>query len=56
MVWKRPIEAPLRRTDQMEGSLIVRGRGRPKKNLGSNIKRESEVNALFVNLIHGREL
>ena len=30
-MWRRPIEALVRRVDQIESSLINRGRGRPKK-------------------------
>lgn len=30
-VWRRPVESPIRRIDQMEGSPVAKGRERPRK-------------------------
>ena len=40
---RRPIEGPIRRVDQIEGSAIARGRKRPKKTIGENIKRDLKL-------------
>ena len=37
-------------------SKIVRGRGRPRKIIGENIKRDLDVNNLNVNMIYDRTL
>lgn len=34
----------------MKDSKIVRGRGRPKKTIGQTIKKELEINGLFINM------
>ena len=40
----------------MEGSLIVRGRGRPRKIIAETIKRNLGFNGLNVNMIYDRTL
>ena len=55
-VWRRPVKDLVRRVDQMEGSLIARGRGRPRKTIGETIKRDLNVNDLNVNMIYDRTL
>lgn len=37
-MWRRPVEAPIRRVDQMEGSPISRGRGGLSKTIRETIK------------------
>ena len=55
-VWRVPVEALVWKVDQMESSLIVRGRGRPRKTIGETIKRDLNFNDLNVNMIYDRTL
>ena len=43
-VGRRPIEALVRRVDQMEGILIVNGRERPRKIIDEAIKKDLDLN------------
>ena len=42
--------------DQMKGSLVTRGRGRPRKTIGETVKRDLNVNDLSINMIYDRAL
>lgn len=42
-MWKRPIEALIRKVDQMKGSPIVGGRGKPRKTIGERMTLMSMV-------------
>ncbi|KAF1868925.1 hypothetical protein Lal_00048204 [Lupinus albus] len=55
-VWGRPIEAPIRRVDQMEANPIPGGRGRLRKTIREMIKKDLELNALSMNMIYDRAL
>ncbi|KAM7467464.1 hypothetical protein LguiB_015026 [Lonicera macranthoides] len=55
-VWRRPVDAVVRRVDHMEGSLVVRGRGRPRKTIGETIKKDLEANGFTIDMIHDRPL
>ncbi|KAM7490942.1 hypothetical protein LguiA_033863 [Lonicera macranthoides] len=55
-VWRRPVDAMVRRVDHMEGSLVVRGRGRPRKTIGETIKKDLEANGFTIDMIHDRPL
>ena len=50
-VQRRPIEALVRKVDQMVFNPIRRGRGRPKRTLGEIIKRDLELNNISEDLI-----
>ena len=55
-VQRRPIEASVKRVDQIDGSSIARRRERPRKNIDKIIKRDLDFNDLNVNIIHDRIL
>ena len=55
-VERRPVDAVVRRVDQMEESQIKRGRGRPRKTIRETIKKDLEVNELDPNMVHDRTL
>ncbi|KAK7258655.1 hypothetical protein RIF29_24237 [Crotalaria pallida] len=55
-VWRRPVEAPVRRVDQMEGTTRARGRGRPRKTIGETIEKDMAINALSKDMIYDRPL
>ncbi len=55
-MWRRPVEVPLRRKDQMEGSPIARDRGIPRKTIGETIKKDLDVNGLSIDMIYDRTL
>ncbi|KAM7524737.1 hypothetical protein LguiA_014639 [Lonicera macranthoides] len=55
-VGRRPVNAVVRRVDYMEGSLIGRGRGRPRKTIGETIKKDLEANGFTIDMIHDRPL
>ncbi|KAM7518030.1 hypothetical protein LguiB_016992 [Lonicera macranthoides] len=55
-VWRRPVDAVVRRVDHMEGSLVVRGRERPRKTIGETIKKDLEANGFTTDMIHDRPL
>jgi len=42
-VERRLVDLVVRRVDQMEGSQITRGRGRPRKNTRETIKKDIEI-------------
>ena len=46
LVWARPVEALVRRVDQMEHSTITRCRGRPRKTIGEIVKKDLNINDL----------
>ncbi|KAF1882485.1 hypothetical protein Lal_00039133 [Lupinus albus] len=46
-VWKRTIEALIRRVNQMKASPIHRGRGRQRKTIVRMIKKDLELNDLL---------
>ena len=41
-VERRPVNSAVRRVDQMEGSQITRGRGRPRKIIRETIRKDLE--------------
>lgn len=47
----RPIEAPIRRVDQMDNSPIVRGRRRPRKTVDETMKKDLDLNDLSKELV-----
>jgi len=55
-VERRPVDAVLRRVDQMEESHVKRGRGRPRKTIRETIRKDLEVNELDPNLVYDRTL
>ncbi len=55
-MWRRLVDAPVRRVDQMDDSPIVRGRGRLRKTIGQVVKRDLEINDLSMEQIHDRVL
>jgi hypothetical protein len=44
------------RVYQMEDSQLVRGKGRPNKNIGQIMKRDVELNALSLNMVQHKIL
>ena len=55
-VERRPVDAVVRRVDQMEESQVKRGRGRPKKTIRETIRKDLEVNELDPNMVFDRTL
>ena len=55
-VERRPLNAVVRRVDQMEESHVKRGRGKPKKTIRETIRKDLEVNELDSNLVYDRTL
>jgi hypothetical protein len=55
-VERRPVDTVVRRVDQMEESLVKRGRGRPRKTIREPIRKDLEVNELDLNLVYDRTL
>ena len=55
-MWRRPVEAPVRRVDWMKSSLVTRGRGRHRKTIVETVKRDLNVNGLNINMISDRAL
>ena len=53
-VQRRPLEAPVRRVDQMEDNSITRGRGRPKKTIEETIKSDLIINNLTLEMSKNR--
>jgi len=51
-VERRHVNAVVRRVDQMEGTQITRGRGRPRK----TIKKDLEINELEKDMVFDRTL
>jgi len=51
-VERRLVDSVVTRIDQMEGSQITRGRGRPRK----TIKKDIEINELDRNMVYNRTL
>ena len=50
-VERRPVDAVVRRVDQMEESQVKRGRERPTKTIRETIRKDLEVNELDPNMI-----
>jgi len=55
-VERRPVDSVGRRGDQMEGSQITRGRGRPRKLIRETIKKDLEINKLEKDMVFDRTL
>jgi len=55
-VERRPVDAVVRRVDQIEENHVKRGRGRPKKIIRETIRKDLEVNELDSNLVYDRTL
>jgi len=55
-VERRHANSVVRRVDQMEGSQITRGRGRPRKTIRETIKKDLDVNELERNMVFDRTL
>jgi hypothetical protein len=55
-VERRPVDAVVRRVDQMEESQVKRGRGRPRKTIRETIRKNLEVNELDPNVVYDRTL
>ena len=55
-VERRPVDAIVRRVDQMEESQVKRGRGRPRKTIKETIRKNLEVNELDPNMVYDRTL
>jgi len=55
-VERRPVDAVVRRVDQMEESHVRRGRGRPRITIRETIRKDLEVNELDPNLVYVRTL
>jgi len=55
-VERRPVDAVVRRVDQMEESQVKRGRGRPRKTIRETIRKDLEVNELDPHLVYDRTL
>jgi len=55
-VERRPVDAVVRRVDQMEESHVKRGRGRPRKTIRETIRNDLDVNELDPNLVYNRTL
>ena len=55
-VERRPVDAFVRRVDQMEESHVKICRGRPKKTIRETIRKDLEVNELDSNLVYDRTL
>ena len=51
-VGRKHVEVQVRRVNQMEGSSIARGRGRPRKVIGETIKKDLDFSALTVDMIY----
>jgi len=51
-VERRPVDAVVRRGDQMEESQVRRGRGRHKKTIRKTVRKDLEVNELDSNLVY----
>jgi hypothetical protein len=50
-VERRLADSIVRRVDQMEGSQIDKGRGRPRKAIRETIKKDLEINELDRNIV-----
>ena len=46
----------IRRVDQIEGSQITRGRGRPRKTIRETIRKDLEINELEKDMVFDRTL
>jgi len=55
-VERRPVDAVVRRVDQIEESHVKRGNGRPRKTIRETIRKDLEVNELNLNLVYDRTL
>ena len=50
------MDSVARRVDQMEGSQIPRGRGKPKKTITETITKDLEINELEKDMVFDRPL
>jgi hypothetical protein len=50
-VKRKLVGSVVQRVDQMEGSQITRGRGRPRKNIRETIKKDLDVNELDKDIV-----
>lgn len=48
---RKHVGSVVRRVDQMEGSQISRGRGRPRTNIRETIKKDLDVNELDKDIV-----
>ena len=55
-VERRPVDAVVRRVDQMEESWVKRGRGRPRKTKREIVRKDLEIIELDPNMIYDRTL
>ena len=55
-VWRRLVEATIRRVDQMEGSSITRGRCKQKETIGKSIKKDLDFNDLSIDMVYDETL
>ena len=55
-MWRWPAEALVRIVDQMEDSLITRGKRRPRNSLSETIKKDLDCNSLTVGMTYNRTL
>jgi len=55
-VERRPVDAIVRRVDQMEGSQVKRGKRRPMKTIRETIRKNLEVNELDPNMVYDKTL
>jgi len=55
-VERKPVDAVVRRVDQMEKSWVKRGRGRPKKTIRETIRKDLEASELDPNMVFDRTL
>ena len=53
-VKRRPVDFVVMRVDQMEGSQITKGRGRPRKTIRETIAKDLEINDLDRNMVFDR--
>jgi len=53
---RRPVDYVVKRVDQIEGSQITRGRGRPRKTIRETIKKDLEINELEKDMLFDRTL
>ena len=55
-VWRRPVKAPIRRVNLMEGNPITRDGRRSRKTIDKTVKRVLNINCLNINMIYDKAL
>ena len=55
-VERRPVDAVVRRVDQMEESWVKRGRESFRKTIRETIRKDLEVNELYPSMVYDRTL